>query len=163
MKVDITGINKAQLLRALFNNAKNSQLMADQITVAISLAQFLGSSKVDRRVVDAHIKALTITDEDADNYLNSQRYINSVGDIMILMDLSGDEVDTTRYDQIHGCSDGGTPDLAKNIVAKLRNPQQYASVSAPFYTRYGCQLMTGAVVAATALAFTVASCTSNNK
>ena len=122
MKLDITGLNKAQLLVALYNNAKNSVWTQATIGNKLCPDEFVLSMLKDtfQPEIDAQIKGLNLTEKEADELLAYGDKIGYIGPVLIKMNLSGNEVDTTRYDKDHRCSDGGTPELAKNIIAQLR-------------------------------------------
>jgi hypothetical protein len=121
MKIDITGLNKAQLLVALYNNAKTSEWTKATIGNEICPDEFVRNMHKDifQPRIDKRIQELSLTEEDANQLLNSKRnQIDYIGPVCIKINLSGNEIDTEWYDKTHNKNGGA--ELAEIVVTKLK-------------------------------------------
>lgn len=120
MRYDISGLDKAKLLVALYDNAKNSKWTKATIGNIMCPDSFVCDmmSSVYQPKIEAKIKKLELTEEMAEKLLASSSQVDYVGPVLININFSGDEIDTTSYDKYnHG---KGGAELAGDVVSELR-------------------------------------------
>ncbi|WP_419418539.1 hypothetical protein ACNVED_08210 [Legionella sp. D16C41] len=102
MTHDISGLDKAKLLIALYDNAKNSAWTKG----TLRNMPFLSGQKLE------------LSEEKARQLLSNNSYIDYVGPVLIKTSFSGDTIDTSSYDRDHHGNGGAK--LAGDVISELR-------------------------------------------
>lgn len=102
MRHDITGLNKAAVLVALYDNAKNS----NWTKATISNIPFLAAQKLE------------LNTEKAQQLLAANSRIDYIGAVLIKIDFSGNTIDTSSYDKDHHGNGGAK--LAVTVISAMR-------------------------------------------
>lgn len=113
-EIHIKNIDSVKLLKALFDNAKNSATTRD--TIGHCMYPDLYMNKVQapdeffqeyEESVDSEVGKLSLSEREAEGLLTRSSYIEYIGDVFIGMDFSKDrlcEEDTAAYNKTHAGS-----------------------------------------------------------
>ena len=102
MKHDISGLDKAKLLVALYDNAKNSAWTKG----TLRNMPFLSGQKLE------------LSEDKARDLLSKNSSVDYVGPVLIKTSFSGDTIDTSSYDRDHHGNGGAK--LAEDVISALR-------------------------------------------
>lgn len=115
-----SGLDKAKLLVALYDNAKNSKWTKATIGNTMCPDSFVRDmmSSFYQPKIEAEIKKLELSEEMAEKLLASNSQVDYVGSVLIKINFSSDKIDTAHYDKYnHG---NGGAELAGDVVSELR-------------------------------------------
>src|SRR5262245_22243227 len=102
MKHDISRLNKAHLLVALYENAKTSKWTRATIENEICRDPYVFNMLREKYQpeVNAKFAKLVLTEDQAQKLLDSPS-IDYIGPVLIKINFSGDKIDTSAYDEAH--------------------------------------------------------------
>lgn len=125
MKHNISNLDKSKLLVALFNNAKKSQWTAATIKNKICPDPWVYNLNKDRHDEDlsTQLSKLELTETEAQKLLASSKYIDYIGPVLIKIDFSKPDIDTTLYDADNH-KFGEPTQSAHTVISELRNNTQ---------------------------------------
>lgn len=113
MKLDITGLDKANLLVALYNNAKNSAWTKATL----------------RSRPFSNTKQIELTKEIALEILDEGWFVQYIGAVFIYISFFNETIDTECYDREH--HNKGNAKSAQDVIALLRDELTSQSVQHP--------------------------------
>lgn len=132
MNLNISGLDKAKLLVALYNNAKDSRWTEASIGNSMCpdsfVRELIGHFYQPR--IDAEIKKLELSEEIAQKLLASCSRVEYIGPVKIMIDFSTDTIDPAIYDRDNYGNGGARP--AEDVVSGLRrgSPSKHPSFGA---------------------------------
>jgi len=122
--INIKGLDKAELLAALFNYAydmKNAKSIIKNSLEATQGFLYIASSEVDagktdktttikstevknliKSITDSKVQSKYLDKTSAQVILNSNKKIKSISNILIEIDFSSNNIDPTKFDSIYG-------------------------------------------------------------
>jgi hypothetical protein len=117
---NISGLNKPQLLVALFNNAKNSQATLAKIGYTVCPDKFVLDHHISifKPKIDEKVRKLQLSEDDAKTILNKKSYIDHVDIVSIKIDFSEDTINTFCYDVDHNEENGVLS--SADVIANFR-------------------------------------------